>query len=604
MDSQINVFGLLVGISDYPFPIQPLKACLNDVQLLTGLIHELFPNGNCVIETLLNEEAIRANIIGKFESHLGQAKEDDVAWFHFSGHGSRRPTANDFIEAGLSPEGLDETLICFDSRSPGGRDLADKEIAVLIERVAALGARVILTFDCCHSGGITRRWKGGKSIPFGDLARRQVQPSLVSTPIQDYLDGYYSRLAPLSIPEAPHIVFSACQGLESAYETNGNGVFTQQLVNAFDLLGPDPKINDLHDFVRSKVQQSLSRTTLSQTPHLEVYGNVDPGSTLFLNRHMEVKPIRKAFIEGGKLAIPFGAMEGLQNDSQIPVLNFEKEIIGTSIAKSVGIDRSVLLAQNHFQEPLFVELPSPMDHIIRIHLEINESTRKVLFPNLQSGRGFRMSEVERGNAEFEITESKEKIHLWQIHSRTSLIDLDPNSSALSVSLASAFEKIVRWRRAIKLKGKGIPLSKIRFYFQNPETGLNTPGNHLCVQLGNDRRKKIYVMGQNQSRESFFFTLLNFNREFGIQAFPSILVPPQSPPFIIYGQSKKQYFYLPDDYQQTSDTLRLLVSKEEPVWSLLGHRGVAVRAMSQGGEGAINRWGFKDLWLRLESEDHC
>ena len=46
--------------------------------------------------------------------------------------------------------------MCFDSRSPGSWDLADKEIAKLIGDVAAKGPHVAVILDCCHSGSGTR----------------------------------------------------------------------------------------------------------------------------------------------------------------------------------------------------------------------------------------------------------------------------------------------------------------------------------------------------------------------------------------------------------------------------------------------------------------
>ena len=92
------------------------------------------------VEVLKNGDATRANIIGRFRSHLGQARSGDVALFQFCGHGAQWASSAAFREA--FPDGKDEGLVCSDSRRPGGYDLADKELAVLIAEVAATrGAR-------------------------------------------------------------------------------------------------------------------------------------------------------------------------------------------------------------------------------------------------------------------------------------------------------------------------------------------------------------------------------------------------------------------------------------------------------------------------------
>ena len=114
-------------------------------------------------------------------------RSGDVALFQFCGHGAQWASNAAFREA--FPDGKDEGLVCSDSRRPGGYDLADKELAVLIAEVAANDAHVAVLFDCCHSGSGTREVK----------ARRGLKPRLtheVTTerPLESYLDGHYSRL--------------------------------------------------------------------------------------------------------------------------------------------------------------------------------------------------------------------------------------------------------------------------------------------------------------------------------------------------------------------------------------------------------------------------
>ncbi len=80
--------------------------------------------------------------------------EDDVALFAYSGHGSQGAAPEEFWS--VEPDRLNETLVLYDSRSPGQFDLADKELTVLIGQVAKAAKHFTAILDCCHSGSGTR----------------------------------------------------------------------------------------------------------------------------------------------------------------------------------------------------------------------------------------------------------------------------------------------------------------------------------------------------------------------------------------------------------------------------------------------------------------
>src|SRR5262245_41778181 len=125
-----TVFALLVGIDTYQHPVRPLSGCVNDIGLMESFLTDRIPAGSRQLKMLKKEQASRQAIIDGFLSHLCEAGRDDVALFYYSGHGSQAPTPTDFLR--LEPDGLDESLVCYDSRMPGQYDLADKEISRLI----------------------------------------------------------------------------------------------------------------------------------------------------------------------------------------------------------------------------------------------------------------------------------------------------------------------------------------------------------------------------------------------------------------------------------------------------------------------------------------
>src|SRR5258708_431665 len=91
-----RIFALLVGINDYPANIGKLSGCINDVEHVDDYLKQQFGRKDLRIETLLNSDATRANVIQKFRTHLAQAKADDVAIFHYSGHGAQSKSAEPF----------------------------------------------------------------------------------------------------------------------------------------------------------------------------------------------------------------------------------------------------------------------------------------------------------------------------------------------------------------------------------------------------------------------------------------------------------------------------------------------------------------------------
>ncbi|MCF7963524.1 MAG: caspase family protein [Pirellula sp.] len=149
-----NIYALLVGINDYSQDAGKLSGCLNDFDHFYGYLTQNFDQGRLHIEILKDANATRPNIINQFRSHLGKANADDAVVFHYCGHGARWKSAKPFEQ--FYPGGMDEGLVCYDSRSSGGFDLADKELAALLAELARNEPYIAVILDCCHSGSATR----------------------------------------------------------------------------------------------------------------------------------------------------------------------------------------------------------------------------------------------------------------------------------------------------------------------------------------------------------------------------------------------------------------------------------------------------------------
>lgn len=208
------VYALIVGIDSYPAPVPPLFGAGND-----ALAAERWLLGAGVPESgirlLRDAAATRAAVIAGFEEHLARAGEGDTALFWFAGHGSEQPVPPRY--AHLEPSGLMQTVLCVDSRGRGGRDLADKEIRVLVSRLADRGAHVALVMDCCHSESSSRMAGAGFDTVRATARRAEAPADGLLPELADRLDvaGLLERTEGA---EPDHVNLSACRYYQSAKE--------------------------------------------------------------------------------------------------------------------------------------------------------------------------------------------------------------------------------------------------------------------------------------------------------------------------------------------------------------------------------------------------
>lgn len=218
-----RLYVLLVGIDAYRAPVTPLHGCRNDVELAARLLRRRVEQGDLFLETLCDEQATRAGIVGAFREHLGRAGAGDIALFWFSGHGStgRLPAEIWYAESA----GTCQTTVCFDSRHGGVNDLYDKELAVLVREVVASGAQLVTIMDSCHSRSAMRELL---DTPPTGLPPRLAE-SAGTRPALEMLLPELVRDAgdpdrPMPGMQMPgHIALAACQEHEVANEIDVEG---------------------------------------------------------------------------------------------------------------------------------------------------------------------------------------------------------------------------------------------------------------------------------------------------------------------------------------------------------------------------------------------
>lgn len=263
-----RIFALLVGIDKYQSPVPPLDGCVNDMRAMRDYLQRYAAREGIEIhmQILENEQATRFNIVDKFESHLSQAREEDVAFFYYSGHGSQEHAHEVFWS--LESDHKNETLVCYDSRQPDGMDLADKEIATLLDVVARHNPHIVTIVDACNSGSGTRGNANIRSTKGSDQIRTPESYILPRNTQMERGILLTDTGQQFVVPNPRHVALSAAHSFQLAKETylggSPRGVFTYSLIEVLEHAVGSLTYNDIIRRVRSLVTQR----TYEQYPQL------------------------------------------------------------------------------------------------------------------------------------------------------------------------------------------------------------------------------------------------------------------------------------------------------------------------------------------------
>jgi len=311
-----NIYPLLVGIDRYGSPIPTLKGCENDIKAIETYLQSQIA-GEWTLnqpKKLINEAATRQGIIDGFQQYLTQADSDDIALFYYSGHGGQEPAPIELRH--LEPDGLNETLVCYDSRTPGSHDLADKELRYLLAQVAQKNPRIIIILDCCHSGSGTRNIPKGVRLAPENTRVRDLSSFIFAE------DANFSNFlltsqtdkknTGLNLPKGRHILLSACRDYQYASEYRGDdgetrGAFSYFLLKSLEQTNGSLSYLDLARNIEALVKGNLA----DQVPQLEAT-NPEDLKELFLGDAISDRPFYFTLTYSNRAwSIDGGAINGI-----------------------------------------------------------------------------------------------------------------------------------------------------------------------------------------------------------------------------------------------------------------------------------------------------
>jgi hypothetical protein len=343
-----SLHALLVGIDDYPAPVPPLVGCVNDVEGMAETLRARVPGDSLALLTLTNGQATRADVADAIRSHLTGGGPDSTALFYFSGHGSQQHAPPELWSK--EPDRRNETLVLVDSRTPGGWDLADKELGGLLAHVAASVGHLLVVLDCCHSGDGTRDANGSVRLrlaPEDDRPRpwSTFLPEAHELGAPDTADasggaGSAGRTrSAWSAPASNHVLLAACRSSETAKEITaggrGRGALSVALERALRENGGQPTYRDIHRAVTAGV---LARVE-DQHPQLETSDATDLDRA-FLGGVLPARPMQLTLsrLPDG-WSIDAGAVHGLpepigEDTTELAVYALAGETDGAPLAEA------------------------------------------------------------------------------------------------------------------------------------------------------------------------------------------------------------------------------------------------------------------------------
>ncbi|MCO5296805.1 MAG: caspase family protein [Fimbriimonadaceae bacterium] len=260
---------------------------------------------------LLNtpSETTKSAILAAFRKHLVEpAQPGDVLYFGYAGHGTQIPDPS-------KPTGLSQAIVPIDVRLVARDDakgnhvgdvdpdslITGPEIGRLLDALRAKGvSNVTLTFDCCHSGSLTRGACRARGV-----SNPAVERFLSRSPTRS---GQASSEQILEGPALQGVVcLSAARADQTAWEDSRGGFMTQALVGALGADRPSHTYGALFRDIQSRM--AWAQVPARQDPQLE-----GPRERIvFGDAYSAEPPSVPVFLEEDGLVMHAGTSLGIQD---------------------------------------------------------------------------------------------------------------------------------------------------------------------------------------------------------------------------------------------------------------------------------------------------
>ena len=444
--------------------------------------------------------------------------------------------------------------MCYDSRADKvkGLDLADKELAILIEELAEKGVHVVVILDCCHSGSATRN-----TDDFMDGCIRATKTRHLSHPSKRaYLDRYYEKMLEAGkevvVPRSKHILLAGCQRDEYSREIeadNGErrGAFTYCLEKALKTHGTQITYANLFSATRTAI---LQRRKNKQHPHFEPFGGFDSHSLVLEGANPQNQPIRyEVHYEENRWVTEFGLVAGLQPKAVFGIYDAPKE--GRELTTATTEHPELNQSQLKIKKPekldekkrYWAKLTSMPLSQTSVCIEGKTGDVETFRREFKEFNSLYLQESTLSGADITIAIRDNAYHIYHKGAYKYSKNL-PNNATNRQKAILKMEQIARWEILLHARNRQTSIDEeaIDFYFQE---GYSLSGkvvlpenNHQMYAVKCERGKysrtgdkkwdvPYTIVAQNNSSQKLYFTLLNFSSDYGILFCETEVAPDKS-----------------------------------------------------------------------------
>jgi len=590
MTSPKKLFALLVGIDNYPKPIQQLRGCVNDILAINKILEEKYGYFQLNIKILLNEEATRTNIIEAFNNHLGQASNQDTVLFYYAGHGSTEYTHKAFWE--IEPVRKNETLVCFDSRQPDGLDLADKELAVLLHEVGNKTPYIVVCLDCCHSGSGTR-----DTIHL--TAVRQIARGEKVRSLESYSNGYYAQqlsvLGKVQVPQTTHVLLSACQHDEKAYETDkGHGLFTSTLVECLKKASVG---GITYAELFAKISIEVRNKQQVQHPNFEYFNQFNP-HTLFLTNIVSdrIRTFPIYFDENsGAWKAGKGALYGLPTECINPIEIWIFDESETNLDTATKIAEAILVDIQP-EESRVVGLPATFNRKNHYKgFQVGGGLKNViiysfLYEDGLSALGEYTVVDQPGQADYWLSREDE---FYQVIHRLNYKVVAQSEDLEQINIA--LQKIARWENLRKLQNQASKINTQAIEVNFSVEGYKFKENQIEIPLIVDKNRttetrKYSIEVSNNTDKDLYFNTLFISPLYGIYDLgKGVTIVPRGQKASIINEKTLGFFSEQKDDTESNCIFKIIASTRDIDLSSFTQKNFSLNIDFQSADKLVNAY---------------
>ena len=571
---------LLIGLNTYHpnSGVRPLAGCHSDVAAVKAFLlehyREQIPDEQH-LRVLLDEGATRQNVIDAFREHLSKAGPADAILIYYAGHGSQNIAAEAFHA--FVTDRKEEGWVLYDSRLSGNFDLADKEIAQLLSEIGERCPHIALVSDSCHAGSLTRGDEEGWLPRFTPGTKEP-------RPLESYLMGAYaqqlSETGSLVVPFSKHVLLSACDKTELAWETpEKGGLFTHALLNTLRPNGGQLSYGDLY----TRICANIRAVTRRQNPQATALAGFDPQAG-FLGRELPAARKRRYPVYyQGNWRIEIGAGQGLCADmgERIPVDVYDAPTGGAIVGQGEVTDLGFSASPLHMATPPPQPVQTYWGELKTMPLRpffvyCKEASIALAFESALAEKleGAILLVPHFSEAHVEIRAASGQLALYDTLDGAFIHGVEGKDAAAVRYLTQVLERVAHWHRVANMQNRHttLPQHKVPFgmYLKVGDEWSATESDEVQLPFEGARIYFRFIVG-NHSGQALHMALIYLSPNYGIDTLftDSLPIPSGKDNLCLV----ENYFHLPPDVSSETDIVQLIVSTESIDPLLFSQKGL-------------------------------